>query len=954
MDTLQNVDQVPRYSPRIRDEALPQELAILATYMEPHSHRIDQLRKERLLMGSKARNQAHFWDIMGLEVISNKSSPTVFLSEQNAFVYSAARYEWLPNSKNQGVDKIYLNHEEFLLTLRVTALGTSSVYHTWDPIQERFIYAKSSEGIQGYLVIDGADEVICQSISQRFLTIGTLMRRLEVLLHTLRAGSSQVPTIHAFAHSLSTILIYLREDITYCFAHNIGTDCALSAFWMQFAIHEEILIVLSSFYGRTENTTPDQYPSLDHDPVPLLNRIHDELAMHIERHSSRLIISLFAFILTNTCHDYLREISQSIGYGVVQIKKSTYVVGERPDQYALDEIEGERPVDDVYSAIDQLSTDFPSFFPNELLEVLPAAQKSLILLQAAQPEHPLLVAPEGQDPIRWFWTSQEIEAAWHRTHQEEEVSEPPSRIESPTECHSSVTYKPELLQFRIFDQDPSYYDGQSAMKTENNSVTVLKTFITKFPGQLPPITPTLPLLASLVFSKLVEHASKLSNALLSVFLSSDGNLNLRAHLELLRSFLLVTSPAFESRLSSALFSDAEEYHLDIKSGTSLYALRRRSSKKVSPGSRPWAVGLASDLLEKDVWPPVDADLGFFLRTVIVDSIENNVGGDEGAKVCEEAEYRLGFAIRDLPIGSGKERWLNPLGMALDFLYMDYKPPHSLQVLITSDVLSKYQRMFSFILRLMRVTYAIKAIFRMTLPSPKPLFETLVQSRKLMLHFRFVAHSFISNLSAYVFDTAIGGNFDPFIGRLTVTVAATSSSAPVSRPATPTSTRFGLLSEPGSERFTDVFMLSKHHSDLLDNILSACLLRSGQREVGDILRQSLEIVLEFAVLMGELHRGRLKEYQAAPALEDLFQRFRVKTKTLTRVLKELAEKTGANTAIRASMPMDPMDTGRTTIMRPTGGMEALSHLLMRLDLSDWWTGLGSKRKNERVKAENYGH
>jgi hypothetical protein len=25
----------------------------------------------------------------------------------------------------------------------------------------------------------------------------------------------------------------------------------------------------------------------------------------------------------------------------------------------------------------------------------------------------------------------------------------------------------------------------------------------------------------------------------------------------------------------------------------------------------------------------------------------------------EAEYRLGFAIRDLPAGSGRERWLNP-------------------------------------------------------------------------------------------------------------------------------------------------------------------------------------------------------------------------------------------------------------------------------------------------------
>lgn len=33
--------------------------------------------------------------------------------------------------------------------------------------------------------------------------------------------------------------------------------------------------------------------------------------------------------------------------------------------------------------------------------------------------------------------------------------------------------------------------------------------------------------------------------------------------------------------------------------------------------------------------------------------------------------------------------------------MDYKPPPPLDVVITADVLSKYQRVFSFILRLLR-------------------------------------------------------------------------------------------------------------------------------------------------------------------------------------------------------------------------------------------------------------
>ena len=42
-----------------------------------------------------------------------------------------------------------------------------------------------------------------------------------------------------------------------------------------------------------------------------------------------------------------------------------------------------------------------------------------------------------------------------------------------------------------------------------------------------------------------------------------------------------------------------------------------------------------------------------------------------------------------------------LRRALDFLYMEYQPPRPLRILIGPDVLSKYQRIFAFNLRLLR-------------------------------------------------------------------------------------------------------------------------------------------------------------------------------------------------------------------------------------------------------------
>lgn len=121
------------------------------------------------------------------------------------------------------------------------------------------------------------------------------------------------------------------------------------------------------------------------------------------------------------------------------------------------------------------------------------------------------------------------------------------------------------------------------------------------------------------------------------------------------------------------------------------SLHRRPASTKKPGDRvetqPWAVGLAPALLERETWPPVGADLSFFLRTVIVDSFEGENRADLAAegeedqdspviggpgkgrrKVIEEAEYRLGFAIRDLPAGTGKEKWLNPLCMFFSLVF----------------------------------------------------------------------------------------------------------------------------------------------------------------------------------------------------------------------------------------------------------------------------------------------
>ena len=497
-------------------------------------------------------------------------------------------------------------------------------------------------------------------------------------------------------------------------------------------------------FNKSEQFSPGDYPQLDSSPNPLLSHICECLKLHIERQSPAIIRATIAFILTGASQEYINEVGRSIGFGGQPPQRLSKVSRETSDRYQLDAGEEEEGEEDILDLLDKVETSFPTFFPQNLLQVLPAAQKSLVLLRIAQPDHSLLNTPMGLSSVRWLWTVEEIMAAFNNFPLPPEYGTLPLSISLPP-AFVGPSYKPELSDFRIFDLEPGFSIGEPSLKINDSSAKLLHAFIDNFPETLPSITPTFSELTALMFKDLVHHASTLSSTLLSLFITSTDNLNFYSHLVLLRSYLLIASPSFKSRLLAALFSDAGEYEIDQSPHSmSIRSLRRKPSKKAKESKQPWAVGLSPNLLDRETWPPVGADLSFFLRTVIVDSLEKGKESEEeiaGQKpVTEEAGWRLGFAIRDLPTGPGRDKWLNPLckfahqlfpdcndsipslrlqplsmilqlllyhtsliilGRALDFLYMDYKPPRPLEVLISFDILSKYQRMFTFILRLLR-------------------------------------------------------------------------------------------------------------------------------------------------------------------------------------------------------------------------------------------------------------
>jgi hypothetical protein len=317
---------------------------------------------------------------------------------------------------------------------------------------------------------------------------------------------------------------------------------------------------------------------------------------------------------------------------------------------------------------------YPTFFPPDLIASLPSAKKSLKILRAAQADHPILHSCMADSDVVWVWTEADVHAVWSRTEKPAPEAIPEEGHES---THSDGTsrggqrYKPGLAGFRDFDLEPGSHLVQSGATSGLSafSTSGLRAFLAVFPESLPAICPTLSQLTSLIFSPLVNHTRQLSSDLLLIFLSPSSTLHFQTHLVLLRSYLLLTSHSFRSRLTTALFSHSMEPYPNVMAPTRGFT----SPAILNNGSaRQWAVGLASYLTNRDTWPPGGADLSFLLRTVIVDSLESGYERSEGLPspdsvsqrgretVFEEAEFRLGFAIRDLPIGPGRDRWLNPL------------------------------------------------------------------------------------------------------------------------------------------------------------------------------------------------------------------------------------------------------------------------------------------------------
>ncbi|EME47314.1 hypothetical protein DOTSEDRAFT_145844, partial [Dothistroma septosporum NZE10] len=165
--------------------------------------------------------------------------------------------------------------------------------------------------------------------------------------------------------------------------------------------------------------------------------------------------------------------------------------------------------------------------------------------------------------------------------------------------------------------------------------------------------------------------------------------NLRQHLQLQRAFHLFGNAEFVDRLSTALFSS------DVQS-----AERRRGT--IPTGQ---LMGLRLGKTHEERWPPASSELRLTLTGILNETYRGLTPGNV-LPLSKTATLPggLSFSIRELPEHE-IDRVLDPNSIyALDFLRLQYTAEVPVNAIITLEILSKYDDIFRFLVKMLRLVH----------------------------------------------------------------------------------------------------------------------------------------------------------------------------------------------------------------------------------------------------------
>ncbi|KAL1411299.1 hypothetical protein Q8F55_002250 [Vanrija albida] len=645
------------------------------------------------------------------------------------------------------------------LMMRATLGTTLTDDLRWSRREQRFVYAETGARPKGI------ERSTTDDLMHEFLTIGTAVRRLEIVLEE-HGATPITPTHHALLHALSTIVAYLKQRLGAAVDRSLGEESA--PLLQRASVLYDVVHLASTLCEIVcwpiSQAKPVGLPAKPHAVLTLLHsHLVAQLSTSTDAGKSDGTTLALAYLLSRASEPFLALLQQWVGLA----DSSRIDDDEDPQSQPWADLGITRTRLPAADGID-VRWDYtfsarrmPAFVPRDARRTLFEAGRSLRALRDASGGLHPLCATDWHLSANWGWgssanlppndlrlhirrvhrdidrwrgaaysrirtTSESSFASYgagHQRRQTQQYDALSSRASSPTAAPPSpiLASPPRALTdlWSAFSQPPGSHLGampEADTLWNPNVQDDLEAFIKVHADQAQPLLPqdcpTLELyISSHLLAPLLAHSALISSSLTQLYLD---DLDFLQHLDVLRAFWLGGDTSFSETVAAALFTG------DVSSGGENLGRRARTRARLGlPGvaehgeatNRDWGIGLGLGLSDRQRWPPGGSELAYALRATLLDDSVDRLASR--GPVWAAIEDRVSFAVRALPEDESdgrRSRWLNPQGEALDFIYLAYSPPAAIATLLPQSVMDKYQLIHNFLLRISRVEAVVRSLY----------------------------------------------------------------------------------------------------------------------------------------------------------------------------------------------------------------------------------------------------
>ncbi|KAJ5729055.1 uncharacterized protein N7483_003563 [Penicillium malachiteum] len=814
---------------------------------------------------------------------------SAYFSESGVEGFDAALAD-ISRKKGLEISGRAVRETAFVRSLLRLGLGWSSPFFRCDPKTMKL------EKYISDIRVSGVSQSITDMIVEDVLRCGTNMQYVRKFARNLQTKSKDLSSVFTLRGTVAVIIYHFERQIM---GHSDSIITMLQAATL-FHRCGDLIQTLAEIVKATEKASSD---------AEVISIVMDHAAFLAQRFG--WMENLVQEIVVRVTEPWLGFIEGWIGLrpegpalNDLIVNGKTFIQVEKYDDPIKFRTRPSR-FDYAYRG-----DHMPSFIPHDQAQLIFESGKSLRLLKKSHPHHPIgrhdVLARTGHLRMHCATTWTEIEQI-QRKAQEYEANlraeilryhKGDSKIQ-PTDDGSvpsdPATENNEIVEktFNLFDIDGDNQISDSAMYEKTLSEDKISDMLQRTRGEMmfsDSETRFGPELASelyLSFAPVISSQAQLIDfsCLHHLFKEHD----VRHHLNLQWRFQLLGDGTFASRLSHSLFDP------EMESG-------ERKTGVVRSG-----VHTGLRLGNRDTWPPASSELRLVLIGLLGDCYFSEKKPDPSDKAStqeNELPGGLSFAIRELS-SEEIERCRDPNAIeALDFLRLQYKPSDTLEALITPRSLSKYDRLFKHLLRLLRMVSVVKGIVR-----DSTVRDTLAgDTRNVFQKFRIDAQHFVLAISDYCFHVGIGSTWSRFQDTLDK----------IERCLNRGDIDGTLEAAHSVPRLRDL------HEDILDQMLFAFFLSKRHTAAAKLLDNIFSTILAFSS-MSRADGSGLRHENEGQVLH-LYSMFRKQVSTFIAYLRGLESGKGASKTMVKSAAFFGLRNEPTSVFE---------HLRVRLEVKDYY-------------------